>query len=289
MIKVLGHRASLAEGHYQNTISAIEHALKYADGLETDIVISAEGGLFLIHDNMFHYDRAEYFLYTHLNKDSRRATGAKRIDQMSNQEVKALQTVTNEPIPTLEELLNLTSNRPDFILNLELKGDMTALPTLKTLEPYINSGKIIKEQIIFTSFNHPELLKVREADSDYKIGILTEPSDRISAPIYPWSDNKNSIYHIFGQEIIKNPLVQTIQPDFFSIENDDTTKENIALIQETYLKAKIILWYSYREPPPKENDVLQQKLDELEDQIYAVITNYPEAMKNLRSTKQMPC
>ncbi len=279
MIKILGHRASLSEGPYENTTPAIEHALKYADGMETDIVISAEGGLFLVHDNMFMYNRAEYLLYSHLNKASRKAAGAKRTDQMSDQEIRSLQTVTDEPIPALEDLLNMVSGRPDFVLNLELKSDLTALPTIEYLKPYIESGKIVKEQIIFSSFNYPELLKVRETDSAYKIGLLLEPSDRISTLIYPWSDNKESIYHVFCPNIITDPLVKAIQPDFFNLENDDVTAENIDLIHDSYPETKIMMWYSYREPPPKENDKLFQKLDGLGDSIYAVISNYPQAMK----------
>lgn len=52
-MKVLGHRGAIDGTVYQNSLLAYEKAMKEANGLELDVVLSSDGVLYCIHDTKF--------------------------------------------------------------------------------------------------------------------------------------------------------------------------------------------------------------------------------------------
>ena len=107
----------------------------------------------------------------------------------------------NEKIPTLTEVLDLINGK--IILNIELKGKNTAIPTHKLLKKYFLNSKWAKDKILISSFIKNELLDFRMLDSDFRLGVLIEKnieksikfSKRISAfsinPDYKLLNKKN--------------------------------------------------------------------------------------------------
>ena len=59
--KVLVHRASGASALRENTVEAATHTIGYLDGIEVDVVISKDGGLWLSHEAKVH-DLDKYFI-----------------------------------------------------------------------------------------------------------------------------------------------------------------------------------------------------------------------------------
>lgn len=104
---VAAHRGD-CYNYYENTMTAFKMAIESGcDMIETDIHLTKDGYLVLIHD-----DRVD-----------RTTNGKGRVDEMTLEELKQLNAgdiATHEEIPTLEELLELVVNT-SMTLNLEIK------------------------------------------------------------------------------------------------------------------------------------------------------------------------
>lgn len=104
---VAAHRGDSYD-FYENTMSAFRSAIsKGADMIETDVHLTLDGFLVLIHDDTV----------------NRTTNGAGRVDEMTFADLRRLNagdTAVYEQIPTLEELFELVSDT-GVTLNLEIK------------------------------------------------------------------------------------------------------------------------------------------------------------------------
>lgn len=104
---VAAHRGD-SYNYYENTMSAFENAvLAGCDMIETDVHLSCDGELVLIHDDTV----------------DRTTNGSGRVDKMTLAELKSLNagdSLHPEKIPTLEELLSFVSDK-NITLNIEIK------------------------------------------------------------------------------------------------------------------------------------------------------------------------
>lgn len=104
---VAGHRGD-SYNYYENTMSAFRAAIASgADMIETDVHLTIDGALVLIHDDTV----------------NRTTNGNGRVDEMTFDELRALNagdTACYEQIPTLAELLELVY-KSDVTLNIEIK------------------------------------------------------------------------------------------------------------------------------------------------------------------------
>lgn len=103
---VIAHRGASA-GAPENTLAAFAAALGAADGIEADVRLTADGHLVLMHDD-----------------DVSRTTGGDgRISTMTLGEVRALRVGGAEPVPTLDELLQLAGGKTRLVLELKVWFD----------------------------------------------------------------------------------------------------------------------------------------------------------------------
>ena len=104
---VAAHRGD-SYNYYENTMTAFEKAVESGcDMIETDIHLSLDGHLVLVHDD----------------KVDRTTNGKGRVDKMTLAQLKSLNagdTAKSEEIPTLEELFSWISTK-NVTLNLEIK------------------------------------------------------------------------------------------------------------------------------------------------------------------------
>lgn len=159
--KVWAHRG--ASGYRpENTMEAFELAIKQgADGIELDVHTSADGQLIVIHDETV--DRV--------------TDGTGLVGEKTLKELKDLKVSTSaEPegiyrIPTLQEVLDLMRTT-DMMVNIELKNSICFYPGME--EKVLKAVKEMKmeEQLIYSSFNHYSLLKMKQLDSQVQTGIL---------------------------------------------------------------------------------------------------------------------
>lgn len=147
----------------ENTMAAFRKSLELgATGIETDVQMSSDGGLVLIHDeNLKRTAGAEGYVKDHtlsqlLELDAGSWFGPE---------------FQNERLPTLEELLDLLQER-DTLLNIELKNGMFLYPGLeeKVIAAVRDYG--MSERVVLSSFNHYSLAYCKSLAPEIRTGIL---------------------------------------------------------------------------------------------------------------------
>nr|WP_303243999.1 glycerophosphodiester phosphodiesterase family protein [uncultured Cellulosilyticum sp.] len=134
----------------ENTMEAFEKAIQLgADGIKTDVQLSSDGVMVLIHDEQL----------------GRVVEGNGWVKNHSFLELKRL------GVPSLEELLTL-SKKNNLFLNLELKNSLAHYEGLEekiidTLYRYD-----MMEQVVLSSFNHYSLVKCKQIDNSARTAIL---------------------------------------------------------------------------------------------------------------------
>ena len=167
---IMAHRG--ASGYApENTLEAFELAVKMgAYGVELDVHLTKDGELVVAHDETI----------------ERVSDGTGRIADMTLAELKKFRFNKTHPeysdarIPTLKEVFDLLGPAGLYI-NAELKNSCIDYPGLerKTIELAAKEG--ILDRILFSSFNHHSMLRVKEIDSSLYCGLLYE-----ATLIEPW-------------------------------------------------------------------------------------------------------
>ena len=129
---IIGHRGAM--GHApENTLASFQKAIELgADGIELDVYQTHDKKLVVIHNN---------YVGTTTN-------GHGLVEKMTLAEIKKLDAGSGHEIPTLEEVLDLFKQH-DLVVNIELKGEHTAGPTVRLIEE-----KKAVERVIVSSFLH---------------------------------------------------------------------------------------------------------------------------------------
>ncbi|HDY93921.1 MAG TPA: glycerophosphodiester phosphodiesterase [Pseudoalteromonas sp.] len=153
-MKVFAHRG--ASGDFpENTESAILEALKVGvDGIEVDIQSSLDDYM-VIHDSWL----------------DRTTSGKGRVSNFTAHELSKLDAGNGEKIPTLQQLFDWNNNRS--LLNIELKHTFELERFVAQLERNIEANKISKANILVSSFDHHQLLWLKNKLPWLKIGALT--------------------------------------------------------------------------------------------------------------------
>jgi glycerophosphoryl diester phosphodiesterase len=186
-----------ASGEYpENTMLAFEKAVEMGcTGIETDIHVTKDGRLVLIHDETV----------------DRTADGKGYIKDYNLEDLKKLdagsfkgEAFKGTAIPLLEELFEFVKDK-NIKLNLELKTDVIWYDGIeeKVLDQVYKYN--LKDRVIISSFNHYSVHRLKSLDNTIETGLLYaeglfEPhlyakivgSEAIH-PIYPAINNKELI------------------------------------------------------------------------------------------------
>ncbi|MDY8134794.1 glycerophosphodiester phosphodiesterase [Aquimarina sp. 2201CG5-10] len=157
-MKIFGHRgaAGLIE---ENTLESIAEALKYnVDGIEIDVHRCKSGELVVIHDETI----------------ERTTNGKGKVADYTWSELKRFRTFAGFKIPSLDQVLELVDAK--CILNIELKGIGTALPTIELLERHIKNTNWDYDHFILSSFDHSQLFQIKAVTQKFRLGVLIEES-----------------------------------------------------------------------------------------------------------------
>ena len=161
MSLIYGHRGASAYAP-ENTLEAFRLAMDMgADGFELDVHLSKDGELVVIHDETV----------------DRTTDGAGLVRELTLAQLKALDASNGKEayrgarIPTLEEVFELIRDTRHLV-NVEIKTDECFYPGLeeKCLELAARMG--VEDRVIYSSFNHFTLLKLRQLKPDLKLGML---------------------------------------------------------------------------------------------------------------------
>ncbi|MDX1949242.1 MAG: glycerophosphodiester phosphodiesterase [Rickettsiales bacterium] len=176
-MKILGHRGIRQDENinkpYQNTIEAINFAIKNnADGVEIDVFASLDKICFVIHDDEIKIHNGGDIKITSSNS---KIIDLQRIGKPNN----------IYKIPKLSELFEYFSVRKNKILNIEIKQNGISELVYKE----IKNSKILKDNLIISSFNHSDLISFRQLDKNIKIGLLFTSDDAEKEGYFEYIEN----------------------------------------------------------------------------------------------------
>ena len=158
---IYGHRG--ASGYApENTLEAFRLSMEMgADGFELDVHMSLDGELVVIHDESV--DRTTNG--TGLVRDLTLAQ-LKELDASIGMEA-----YRGAKIPTLGEVFDLIRDT-HHIVNVEVKTDEWFYPQIEEKCLALAKEKGVEDRVIYSSFNHYTLLKLRQLKPDVKLGML---------------------------------------------------------------------------------------------------------------------
>jgi glycerophosphoryl diester phosphodiesterase len=151
---LIGHRG--ASGYEpENTLLSFTKAIEMGvHGVELDVHLCRTGELVVIHDD----------------KLDRTTNGKGKVCEKSLEELRTLDAGKGEKIPTLAEVLDLVFDN-DIIINIELKGYGTMVPTVNLLKEYFSKG-FSHSKIVITSFIHQYVKEFRSMLPVVSTGLL---------------------------------------------------------------------------------------------------------------------
>lgn len=161
MSLIYGHRG--ASGHApENTLEAFRLAMDMgADGFELDVHMSRDGELVVIHDETV----------------DRTTDGAGFVRDLTLEQLKSLdacngmENYRGAKIPTLEEVFRLIQDTK-HIVNVEIKTDEWFYPEIEEKCLALAERMGVEDRVIYSSFNHHTLIKLRSLKPDAKLGML---------------------------------------------------------------------------------------------------------------------
>ena len=162
-MKNLAHRGYSAK-YPENTMEAFIKAYeKGFDGVETDVHLTKDGEMVLIHDE----------------KINRTSTGKGYVKDMTLSQLRKYNYCYNAyghyDIPTLKELLEFIKGK-DFVVNIELKTDVIHYENIEKKVLRLVKEMGLEKQVYYSSFYLPSVLKIKELDSEAYVGYLMENS-----------------------------------------------------------------------------------------------------------------
>ena len=169
MSMIFGHRG--ASGYApENTLEAFRLAMDMgADGFELDVHMSKDGHLVVIHDETV----------------DRTTDGTGLVRELTLAQLKALdacngmEAYRGARIPTLDEVFDLIRDT-HHIVNVEVKTDEWFYEGIEEKCLALAKEKGLEDRVIYSSFNHFTLMKLRRLKSDVKLGMLF--GDIMAAP-----------------------------------------------------------------------------------------------------------
>lgn len=203
----IGHRGAAGE-KFENSMSGFKYALSLdIDAVELDIQLN-QGELWVIHDH-----------------DLERLTGTTgRFDELDDPA--ALRLLNGDPIPKLNEVLDLLWGKVP--LNIEIKSAGTGLALLELLEQY----PVIEQTsglpwIIISSFDHRQILELRSRDCPWALApiILGIPLNarQLIDEIKPFS------FHLYNEyldiELVRQIQQQGVRVMVFTVNKPDRVHE----------------------------------------------------------------
>lgn len=162
-MKKLGHRGYSAK-YPENTMEAFRQAYQYGfDGIETDVHLTKDGELVLIHDEKINRtSQGKGYVKDYTLEELRKWNYNYKFDGYF-------------PIPTLRELLDFIKDK-NFIVNLEIKTDVIHYEGIEEKVVALVHEIGVQEQIYYSSFYLPSVLRLKELDPTAYVGYLMEHS-----------------------------------------------------------------------------------------------------------------
>lgn len=149
----IAHRGGRGHGT-ENTLATIEKSLELGvDGIEIDV-----------------WQLGERLVVTHDRQLGRVIRGQGRLLDVPPEAVPDLRNYDDSPVPSLQDVLDCVADRA--ILNIELKGPGCAALVAEQVLDHSRDCQIPLENYLISSFDHQQLLWLRDNAPDIRRGVL---------------------------------------------------------------------------------------------------------------------
>lgn len=204
------HRGFHGEGAPENSLSAYSRAVEHGFGIEIDVQLSADGKIFVFHDETL-----------------KRMCGCdKKLSELTSSELRALRLAdTDEQIPTLDEVLDLVDARVPLLIEVKYYSRTKELCELlaSRLDSYIGSFAV-------QSFDPRVLRYFKKKRPRFARGQLVGK--------IKMRKGENPFVAFALRHLLLNFLSR---PDFISIEANHTRELGFILGTEVF-RAKAFIW-----------------------------------------------
>lgn len=161
-LEIIAHRGASAVCP-ENTMAAFERCLELgATGIETDVQMTSDGRLVLIHDETL----------------TRTAGAEGWVKDKTYEELRELDAgswfhkeFAAERIPSLEQLFGLIQGK-NILLNLELKNGIVPYKGMEEKVVEVIREWDLEEQVILSSFNHASLVRCKRLAPAIRTALL---------------------------------------------------------------------------------------------------------------------
>lgn len=156
-VKIWAHRGA-SKQFPENTLAAFARAAELgADGIELDVSLSADGRVIVMHDNTV----------------DRTTDGHGEIANMTWDELRKLDCGQGQRPPLLSEVLEQMRDN-HLLLNMEIKSGLNprGFDGLEDKAVALVHEFGLASRVLYSSFNHGALMRVRELDHSAPIGLL---------------------------------------------------------------------------------------------------------------------
>ncbi|MCW2599075.1 MAG: glycerophosphoryl diester phosphodiesterase [Frankiales bacterium] len=154
---LLGHRGAVHATAPENTLAAVDRALRHgADGVEVDVRLTADGVPVCHHD-----------------PGMRRTAGdARHLAAMASGE---LPTVAGHPVPLLSEILDLVGDRGRLVVELKTPHGPAgaATGTVEAVASVLRRHRL--HDVVVSSFDRPRVLQMRRRGLHIRTALLGRP------------------------------------------------------------------------------------------------------------------
>ena len=170
----------------ENTLPSFIKAIDMkADGIELDVQKTKDGKLVVIHDeSVYRVSGKKGFVRNYTYDELKELNVNKKFPQYGK-----------VSIPTLEEVYSLVKGT-ELIINVELKNGIVFYENLEEDIMLLTKKMGLEDRIIYTSFNHYSIVKMKEIDPSIKVGFLYEDG-YINMPRYAEKHGVEALHPAF--------------------------------------------------------------------------------------------
>lgn len=260
MIKIFGHRGCRGVNNPpENSLAAFEAAITQgADGIEFDVFATNDNQLVVFHDKLLE-DRTN---------GSGKIT-AKTLAQLKTLQLKknGSEALSDQTIPTLDEVLDLVNAKakPDFVLNIEMKGPGISEQLADVLRKRLMQNWK-RENFLVSSF---DLIALEDFNKDLpaiSIGAL------FAGRAPTWDISENMLQK-------KLPSVAHLRPSTVNLSLPSMTPHVIEAIRK--IGAKPVAWTANELPPSQLSEKDRAHLVNFLAHGHIFITDYPAEIRTL--------
>jgi glycerophosphoryl diester phosphodiesterase len=176
-----------------------------------------------------------------------------------------------EGIPSLGDLFSLIEKYRPKIFNIELKGAETYEVASRQTRAFCARSGYPHDHIIYSSFDHDQLKKLRVRDAGAKIGLLFEVTAEGPQPLYPETGPAGDSI-IYSRAYVES-VMGTIKPTSLHPLLEDATA-NLHVCARDH-KLDILAWTMNEKPPTPDSAVATFARRHADDPYIHLITDFP--------------